>query len=480
MAAPEPKVCATILDHIGNTPLVRLNKIPEQEGVGHVELYVKCEYFNAGGSVKDRIARRMVDEAEKAGILKPGFTIIEPTSGNTGIGLALAAAVKGYRCIITLPEKMSQEKVDVLKALGAEIIRTPTEAAWDAPESHIGVARRLNREIPNSVILDQYGNPNNPLAHYHGTAVEILDQLDGKVDMYVAGAGTGGTLSGTAKRLKEACPKIKIVGLDPVGSILALPETLNGAITGYQVEGIGYDFIPDALDRTLVDTWVKTEDRESFLMARRLIRHEGLLCGGSSGTAVAGAIKAIKAANLPAGSRVVVILPDSVRNYMTKFLSDKWMKDNGFISAETVAEEERRLSAFRGATVADLKLPTAVTATVATPCRDAVLVMQKNAFDQLPVVDAKSGAVVGLVTLGNILSRVSSGRASLASPVDAVMFHFATANKFTAITPTTPLADLSAFFEKHSCGVVTEKGSHKVVAVVTKIDLMSWMVQQQL
>ncbi|KAI9184566.1 cystathionine beta-synthase [Blastocladiella emersonii ATCC 22665] len=481
---PEPKICATVLDHIGNTPLVRLNKIPQQEGIGHVELYVKCEYFNAGGSVKDRIAKRMVDEAEKAGILKPGFTIIEPTSGNTGIGLALAAAVKGYRCIITLPEKMSQEKVDVLKALGAEIIRTPTEAAWDAPESHIGVAKRLNAEIPNSVILDQYGNPNNPLAHYHGTAEEILDQLDGNVDMYVAGAGTGGTLSGTAKKLKEACPKIQVVGLDPHGSILALPESLNGSITSYKVEGIGYDFIPEALDRSLVDFWVKTDDKESFLMARRLIRHEGLLCGGSSGTAVAGAVRAIKQANLPAGSRVVVILPDSVRNYMTKFLSDKWMHDNHFISAETVAEEERRLGAFRGAAVRDLKLPTAVTATATTSCRDAVTVMQKNGFDQLPVVDAaNSRAVVGLVTLGNILSRVSSGRASLESPVDTVMFHFDTHHKkYFEITPDTPLADLSAFFDKSSCGVVTERvadGVHKVVSVVTKIDLMAWLVQHR-
>ncbi|ORZ29475.1 tryptophan synthase beta subunit-like PLP-dependent enzyme [Catenaria anguillulae PL171] len=458
-----PKTCSTVLDHVGRTPLVKLNKIPKEEGVDHVDIYVKCEFFNAGGSVKDRIAKRMIEEAEKAGIITPGVsTVIEPTSGNTGIGLALAAAIKGYRCIITLPEKMSQEKVDVLKALGAEIIRTPTEAAWDAPESHIGVAKRLNKEIPNSVILDQYGNPNNPLAHYYGTAEEILEQLEGKVDMYVAGAGTGGTLSGTAKRLKEVCPDVKIVGLDPVGSILALPESLNGSVTSY-----------------------KTEDRESFLMARRLIRHEGLLCGGSSGTAMAGAIKAIKQANLPQGSKVVVILPDSVRNYMTKFLRDSWMKENGFISAETVAEEERRLNQFRGATIKDLGLPTAVTADTTTPCREAVLVMQKNGFDQLPVVDASTKAIVGLVTLGNILSRVSSHRASLASPVETVMFHFNTKDKkFHEITPKTPLADLSAFFEKNSAGVVTEpevtkSGDkvHKVVSVVTKIDLMAWLVQ---
>ncbi|RCH81158.1 hypothetical protein CU098_000388, partial [Rhizopus stolonifer] len=283
--APAPKICNTILDNIGCTPLVRVDKIAKEAGL-KCELLAKCEFFNAGGSVKDRIAARMVDEAEKAGVLVPGVsTIIEPTSGNTGIGLALAGAVKGYRVIITLPEKMSQEKVDVLKALGAEIIRTPTEAAWDAPESHIGVARKLRDEIPHAVILDQYTNPYNPVAHYDTTAEELLEQCDGKIDMLVAGAGTGGTISGIAQKLKEKLPNIKIVGVDPVGSILAQPETLNTEGGSYQVEGIGYDFIPDVLKRQLIDVWVKSEDKPSFLMSRRLIREEGILCGGSSGTA---------------------------------------------------------------------------------------------------------------------------------------------------------------------------------------------------
>lgn len=287
-----PPPVDTVLSVIGNTPLVRLNKICPN----HIKcnIWAKCEFFNAGGSVKDRIGLRMIDDAEKSGRIKPGDTLIEPTSGNTGIGMALAAAVRGYKCIIVLPEKMSKEKVDVLKALGAEIIRTPTEAAWDAPDSHISIAKKLQKETPNSHILDQYTNPANPLAHYDGTAAEILQQLDGKVDMFVAGAGTGGTISGVAAKIKERCPNAEIVGVDPVGSILALPDSMNdaGRLDPYHVEGIGYDFIPGVLDRSLVDTWMKSNDCESLVMMRSLIRNEGLLCGGSSGAAVSCAIKA--------------------------------------------------------------------------------------------------------------------------------------------------------------------------------------------
>lgn len=225
-----------------------------------------------------------------------------------------------------------------MKALGAEIIRTPTEAAWDAPDSHIGVAKRLNKELANSHILDQYSNPSNPNAHYEGTAEEILYQCDGKVDMVVIGAGTGGTISGIARKLKEKLPNVKVVGVDPRGSILAQPESLNKeGIHGYQVEGIGYDFIPDVLDRSLIDYWVKTDDKEAFTMARRLIKEEGLLCGGSSGTAMAAAVRA--AEDLGEGQRCVVILPDSVRNYMTKFLSDSWMIENGFLEPESATNE---------------------------------------------------------------------------------------------------------------------------------------------
>lgn len=310
-----------ILQAIGNTPLVKLNKVTKEF---EANVYAKCEFLNPGGSVKDRIGYRMVEDAEKSGRIKPGDTLIEPTSGNTGIGIALAGAVKGYRVIITLPEKMSQEKQVTLAALGAEIIRTPTEAAWDAPDSHIGVAKKLQREMKNAHILDQYSNPSNWKAHYEGTGEEILRDL-GKVDMAVLTAGTGGTLTGVARRLREANPQVKIIGVDPVGSILG-----GGTeIKSYLVEGIGYDFVPEVLDRSLVDHWVKTEDRQSFLMARRMIREEGLLCGGSSGSAMLGVMA--HAGQLKKGQNCVVILADGIRNYMTKFIDDKWMKQHKFL-----------------------------------------------------------------------------------------------------------------------------------------------------
>ena len=310
-----------ILSTIGNTPVVRMNKIGNEL---ECELFSKCEFLNPGGSIKDRIGWKMVEDAEQSGRIKPGDTLIEPTSGNTGQGIALAAAVKGYKCIITLPEKMSKEKQIALEALGAKIIRTPTEASFDSPESHIGVAKKLQKEIPNSHILDQYANPSNPEAHYDGTAQEILDVFGKDLHMVVMGVGTGGTITGVAKRLKEEIPDIVIVGADPVGSILG-----GGTkVEPYLVEGIGYDFFPDVLDNDLVDEYVKTEDEESFIMARRLIKEEGFLCGGSCGSAMVAALKSAK--HLDKDKKCLVVLPDSIRNYMTKFPNDQWMKDQGF------------------------------------------------------------------------------------------------------------------------------------------------------
>ena len=310
-----------ILSTIGNTPVVKINKIAKNLDCN---VFAKCEFFNPGGSVKDRIGWNMVKEAELSGRIKPGDTLIEPTSGNTGQGIALAAAVKGYKCIITMPEKMSKEKQIALEALGAEIIRTPTEAKSSDPESHISVAKKLNKEIENSHILDQYSNPSNPEAHYYGTAEEIIKDFNNNLDMVVISVGTGGTITGIAKRLKEEIPAIKIVGADPEGSILGGGEK----VSSYLVEGIGYDFIPDVLDNSLIDEYIKTKDEESFIMARRLIKEEGLLCGGSCGATMVAALKA--ASKLKNGQNCLVILADGIRNYMTKFPNDSWMKENGF------------------------------------------------------------------------------------------------------------------------------------------------------
>lgn len=302
--------------------MIRLNHLGKDLDCN---LFAKAEFFNPGGSVKDRIGYRMVLEAQKSGRIKPGDTLIEPSSGNAGIGIALAGAVMGYKVIITMPEKMSQEKSVTLAALGAKIIRTPTEASWDAPESHIGIAKKMQQEMPNAHILDQYANPNNVAAHYEGTAEEILEDLGSEVHMVVAGAGTGGTITGIARKMKEKAPGCIIVGADPEGSILAGEEEIKP----YHIEGIGYDFVPEVLDGRLVDRWVKTNDKESFPLARRLIREEGILGGGSCGSALQAALQEAK--SLKSGQNCVVILPDGIRNYMTKFVDDKWMKENSFL-----------------------------------------------------------------------------------------------------------------------------------------------------
>ncbi|KAL1747642.1 tryptophan synthase beta subunit-like PLP-dependent enzyme [Schizophyllum fasciatum] len=335
---------AQIIDNalgaVGHTPLIRLDRVARNAGL-KCNLLGKVEYVSAGGSVKDRIAKAMVEAAEKEGKLIPGKSVvIEPTSGNTGIGLALACAIKGYSVIITLPNKMSIEKEAALRALGAEVVRTPTEAASDSPESHIGVARRLQREIPNAIILDQYRNVNNPLAHEYTTGPEIIEAVvntpstplqpsSGKVDALAAGAGTGGTVTGISNAIKKNHNKSCIViGIDPQGSVLALPESLNTASAGdpYIVEGIGYDFIPEVLSRApgVVDFWEKTADEDAFEHAKSLMRLEGLLVGGSSGAALCGAMQWLRNTEegrqiaQTEGKNVVVVLPDGIRNYMSK------------------------------------------------------------------------------------------------------------------------------------------------------------------
>lgn len=313
-----------ILQAIGSTPLVRINRLFSQYPV---EVWAKCEFMNPGGSVKDRIALRMIIDAQNAGRIKPGDTLIEATSGNTGIGLALAGAVLGYKVIITMPEKMSSEKQVVLEALGALIVRTPNDAPSHSPESHIGIAKTLEKKLPNAHILDQYNNASNPNAHSETTAREIIEDLSAVPDAVVMATGTCGTLTGIAREMKKHSPKTRIVGVDPAGSIISG----EGELKFYHVEGIGYDFVPSILARELVDEWVKTEDASSFLFARRAICEEGLLCGGSSGASLS-AVEAIAKTSKP-GSKIVVILADGVRNYLSKFLSADWLKTHGLTAA---------------------------------------------------------------------------------------------------------------------------------------------------
>ncbi|GAB1522279.1 cystathionine beta-synthase [Rhizoctonia solani] len=326
-----PLVLDNACEGVGYTPLCRLDRLAKAHGIKS-NLFGKVEFMSVGGSVKDRIAKRMVEQAEKDGVLIPGKSVvIEPTSGNTGIGLALACAVHGYPLIITLPEKMSLEKELTMRALGAEIVRTPTAAASSSPLSNLGVAKRLKDAIPNAVILNQYTNPNNPLAHELGTGPEIIAAIESlpgnqNVDVFIAGAGTGGTISGTARALKKYNKDCTVVGVDPRGSILALPESLNklkeGEDLSYQIEGIGYDFIPDVLSREpgLIDQWVKVQDEDAFKLVRDVMRREALLIGGSSGSAIAGALRWLKASpeRDVEGQNVIIMLPDGLRNYMSK------------------------------------------------------------------------------------------------------------------------------------------------------------------
>ncbi len=396
----------------------------------------------------------MVEDAERQGRIKPGDTLIEPTSGNTGIGIALAGAVKGYNVIITLPEKMSKEKQDVLAALGAKIIRTPTEAAFDAPESHIGVAARLEKELPNAHILDQYANPSNPNAHYKGTAEEILHDLDGKVDMVVIAAGTGGTITGVAKRLKEASPEIIVVGADPVGSILAG----GNHVGSYKVEGIGYDFVPDVLDQKIVDEWVKTSDRESFQLARQLIRDEGMLVGGSAGSALFAALRA--AEKLPEGANCVVLFADGIRNYMTKFLDPQWMIDNRFDGPELARGTVEEV-------IGQHKKQDLHTVDTSTPVNDAISIMKKHGISQLPVT--KDLKLIGLVTETNLLTYANQEDIKAGVSIGNFM-----KDTTPSIFAQSPISTLQELIIQSGCAIVVDK-DNKPTHILTKIDLLEWM-----
>jgi len=448
------RVYNNITEVIGNTPLVRLNNIPKSYGL-KCEILVKCEYLNPGGSVKDRIGVRMIEDAEKLGFIKPGYTLIEATSGNAGIGLCMTAAVKGYKMIITLPEKMSQEKVNVMKGLGAEIIRTPTEASWDSPDSHIEVAKRIRDQLSNAVILDQYNNSSNPVAHYNHTGQEIVDQCQGKLDYFFAGLGTGGTMTGCASKIKELIPSCKCIGIDPHGSILAQPEELNNAPPlPYQVEGIGYDFIPNTCVRTFVDEWIKSDDKNAFEMARRLIREEGLLVGGSSGTAVHAAIQYALKHNLNENHRLVVILPDSVRNYINKFLSDDWMVDKSFLPLETYLDKDSKLY---GKKPRNLNLEAVRTFDKNLTVGLAFELFEKGA-EVIPIVEEK--AVKGVVFANKFLSTVQAKKLGDNDTIEKCI-----SKDFVVVEMDTDLSIVQKLLDRHPVVLVEERKENEAPAI---------------
>jgi cystathionine beta-synthase len=400
------KYAQTVLDLVGNTPLVKLNKVTE--GI-RATVLAKVEYVNPGGSSKDRIAQRIIDAAEAEGKLKPGGTIVEPTSGNTGIGLALVAQQRGYRCVFVCPDKVSEDKINTLKAYGAEVVVCPTSVAPESPDSYYSVSDRLVTEIPGAFKPDQYSNPNGPLSHYETTGPEIWRDTDGKVTHYVAGVGTGGTISGAGKYLKEQNPDIKVIGADPEGSVYS-----GGTGRPYLVEGVGEDFWPTAYDPTVVDEIIASSDAESFEITRRLAREEGLLVGGSSGLAVSAALKAAK--DLPADAVVVVLLPDGGRGYLGKVFNDKWMRSYGFLPAES------------GTTVADVvgakegDLPDLIHVHPSDTVRHTIDKMRRYDISQMPVLTAEPpvvmGEVMGSIDEKALVDAVFSGRAQLTDALE--------------------------------------------------------------
>jgi cystathionine beta-synthase len=449
--ASGPAYCENALEAIGHTPLVKLNKVTDG---AQCLVLAKVEYMNPGGSVKDRPAIAMLDEAERQGLLKPGGTIVEPTSGNTGTGLAMAAAIRGYRCILVMPDKMSREKIDLLRAYGADVVITPTSAPSDSPESYYGVANRLASEIPGAFQPNQFHNHVNPEAHYRTTGPEIWEQTRGTVTHFVAGIGTGGTISGSARYLKERNPNIHVVGADPEGSIYSgdIPRS-------YAVEGIGMNYLPETVDLRVIDEVVRVSDRDSFLAARRITREEGLLVGGSSGTAAVAAIRLAK--KLPKDAIVVVIFPDSGRGYMSKIFSDEWMIANGFL-----ADSKRR------ATVGDVlrsktPVPSLITVQENDTVKTALDLLRQYEISQIPVMRGKEH--VGSINDVGVMQAVFDRSDILHKPVSEVMGRaFPMLEQFDEIELAYKLLTLA-----NPAIVVTDE--KEPIGVLTRQDIISFL-----
>ncbi|HEY9164572.1 MAG TPA: cystathionine beta-synthase [Candidatus Kryptonia bacterium] len=449
----------SILEVVGNTPMLRLSRLAP--GIKPI-LLAKLEYLNPGGSVKDRIGLTMIEEAERNGILKPGGTIIEGTSGNTGMGLALVAAMKGYKCIFTMPDKMSQEKIDLLRAFGAEVIVTPTAVEPDDPRSYHSVAHRLNHEIPNSYFPNQYDNPGNPQAHYETTGPEIWEQTEGKITHFVCGVGTGGTIVGVAKYLKEKNKRVNVIGVDPEGSIYADYFRTGELPTShpYKVEGIGQDSMPKIMDFTNIDDVITVSDKESFLATRLLARKEGVFAGGSAGSVIHVALKI--AQGLSEEDIIVTIIPDHGSRYLSKLYNDNWMKENQYLEPKlklSAGDITARRKAKRGL----------ITVGTEATLVEAISLMQENAVSQLPVIE--NGSLVGSLTENKVLSTLVSNPGLRGHKVREFLD-----KPFPIVKDKISIESLYKTLDKEAAAVIVEHDD-KTLDILTKSDLMYALTQ---